>query len=136
MASEHELWLRQLSADGAVGFGRQAGPRLKSIVRGKPYNLSFAIEYDVSGDAFGASLRQIPDGDGATLADFAVAVGAFESGATVVTLTLTDAQTGNLPADGNFDGVLDLVFDLIRTPAGGDPYRFLGGIIPVSGKVT
>ena len=136
MASEYELWLRQLSADGAVGFGRQAGPRLKSIVRGRPYSLSFAVEYDVSGDVFLASLRQIPDAEGATRADFAVDVGAFTDGVTVVTLSLTTGQTNALPADGNFDGVLELVFDLIRTPAGGDAYRFLGGVIPVSGKVT
>jgi hypothetical protein len=136
MASEHDVWLRQLVADRAGGFGLQGAPRLHSIVRGKPYTLPFAVEYDVSGDAFAASLRQIPDAAGVTLADFDIAVSAYESGATTVTLSLTATQTGNLPPDGDFDGVLDLVFDLIRTPAGGDPNRFLGGIIPVSGKVT
>jgi hypothetical protein len=92
---------------------------------------------DVSADTFTASIRLSPDAAGSTLADFAVMVGAYANDETPLTLTLTAAQTAALPADEDGDSLVELVFDILRTPQGlSEPGRFAGGNIYVSGKVT
>jgi hypothetical protein len=45
-------------------------------------------------------------------------------------------STGALPADGNGDGVVYFVYDLLLTLSGGVTRRVAGGLFPVSGFVT
>jgi hypothetical protein len=125
MARQWEAWLRELRAAG------KGGVRLKAIDRGLPYSLAFSIPLDVSADTFTASLRISPDAADPVLESFAVNVGAYADGATIVTLSLTQVETAALPADGDLDGVEDFVFDMLR-----NNLRFFGGIIPITGKVT
>lgn len=136
MATEWDDWLRKLAADGKGGLGLKGRPQMRAIDRGLAYAYTFAVGLDVSADTFTASLRASPDGDGATLADFAVTVGSFADGVTLVTLELTEEETAGLPVDANADGLETLVFDILWTPNGGTEQRFMGGIIQVSGKVT
>lgn len=130
--SNFDPWLRDL---GAAGKGGGRWPQL-GIDRGRAWSkvLSFAADY--SADTFACNLAAEPDGT--TLVSPAVSIGAFASGVTLVTLSLTAVQTANpalIPADGDLDGVVDLAFDLLRTPSGGTQGRLMAGVIPVSGKV-
>lgn len=129
-------WLRKLSADGKGGLGLQGKPQMRAIDRGLPYVYMMAVGMNVSADSFAASIRAAPDAAGSTLADFDVTVGAYANGVTTITLKLTKTQTAALPADGDADGLEELVFDILRTPSGGTQQRFMAGVIQVSGKVT
>lgn len=130
MASEWDAWLRALRA---AGKGGRVLP--SAIDRGLPFVLPVAIAYDVSADSFAAELRASPDAGGAALAAFSVSVGAYTDGFTVLTLSLTAAQTGALPEDSDLDGATELPFDILWT-RGGTTDRLIGGLIPVIGKVT
>lgn len=129
-------WLRKLSADGKGGLGLRGKPQMRAIDRGLPYVYVMAVGMDVSADSFEASIRSVPDAAGATLADFDVTVGAYADGITTITLKLSDTQTAALPSDGDADGLVEMVFDILWTPSGGTQQRFLAGVIQVSGKVT
>lgn len=132
MASQWDNWLRELRA---AGKGGQAWPKL-GIDRGREWTRVLAFEADYSADAFACNLAVAPDGT--TLVSPTVVVGAFGSGVTPVTISLTAVQTANLaliPADGDVDGVEELCFDLLRTPFGGAQDRLMAGVIPVRGKV-
>jgi hypothetical protein len=130
MDTQWGAWLRELKA------ARKGGIQYKPIRRDLPYSLVFAFDADFSGDAFAASLRIAPDASGSTLADFTVSVGDYTDGATNVTLTLTKSQVNALPSDDDFDGLAEVVFDLLHTPSGGEQYQLLGGTILLIGKVT
>lgn len=132
MRTQWDAWLADLRA---AGKGGERWPQL-AIDRGRAWSkvLSFAADY--SADAFACNLAASPDGT--TLVSPTVNVGAYSSGVTLVTLSLTAVQTANLaliPGDDDADGVEDLCFDLLRTPSGGSQGRIMAGIIPVSGKV-
>ncbi|MBX7496754.1 hypothetical protein K3172_12885 [Qipengyuania sp. 6B39] len=130
MTSQFPDWLRQCAAAG------QGGLTLPPIDRALSYPLTVKIPLDASADSFSASLRLSPDADGATLADFAVSVGAWDGTYTPVTFTLTKAQVAALPADADGDGLAELVFDILRTPSGSYERRYLAGNVFISGKVT
>lgn len=129
MATQWDTWLAELKAAGKGGI------RAKAIDRGLPYEYAMSIPLDVSSDTFTASLRVSPDASGSTIEDFTVDVGTYGAevaGKTIVTLSLTQTQTAfaDVP-DGDLDGVEELVFDILRNNT-----RFLGGIMPIAGKVT
>lgn len=131
MISQWGNWLRQLAADG------KGGATLPSIDRGLPYTLRMAVPLDVSGDSFLAALRLGPDADDPVLATFTVAVGDFADDYTVVEFALDDTTTDALPGDDDFDGLAELVFDILRKRQEESRYhRFVAGNVFVSGKVT
>lgn len=132
MATEWDVWLADLRA---AGKGGQRFSQL-AIDRGRPWSKELQFQADWSGDAFACALSLSPDGT--TLVSPTVVVGAYSGGYTTVTLSLTSVQTANtslIPADGDFDGVVDLAFELVRTPSGGSAAVLMGGLIPVIGKV-
>lgn len=127
MASQWETWLAALKAAGKGGVTLSQ----LTIDRGLPYSKIISFGADLSGDTITASLRASPDAADPVLVSFTVAVGAYTSGATEVTLSLTKVQTAALPADGDADGEERFVFDMLRNDA-----RLLAGTIPIVGKVT
>lgn len=129
MISQWTTWLRRLAADG------HGGVSLPAIVRGLSYPLTIKIPLDVTADAFTGSVAISPDAE-EPLEEFAVSIGAWDGTYTPVTLTLSQAQVAALPADGDFDGLEEVVFDILRTPSGSHQRRYLAGNIPISGKVT
>ena len=130
METQHGDWLR---ANASAGKG---GITFPQIDRGLSYPLTVKIPLDASADSFSASLRIASDADGSSMPDFSVSVGAWDGVYTPVTFTLTKSQVNSLPADENADGLTELVMDILRTPNGGDEYRYLAGNIYVAGKVT
>ena len=126
MDSQWKDWLRQ---EKAASRGGVQWP--EAIVRGLPFTMVLPIPMDVSADAFAASVALSPGG--AVIEDFAVDVGAYEDDATIVTLSLTGAQTLFAGAsDGDLDGLTELVFVMRYTPAGGEASRAMGLSIPIS----
>lgn len=130
MAEQWDTWL------AGVRAAQKGGVRLPQlqIDRGHAYSKVLAFEADYEADAFAASLANAPDST--PFLNFTVVVGAFGSGVTPVTLSLTALQTAAIPADTDIDGNEDFVFDILRTPNGGTQGRLMAGVIPVSGKVT
>lgn len=130
--SNFDPWLRDLAA------AQKGGERFTQLTidRGRVWSKQLRFAGDFSADAFACNLALEPDGT--TLVSPTVAVGSYTGGYTIVTLSLTAVQTANaalIPADGDLDGVVDLAFDVLRTPSGGAQGRLFAGIIPVSGKV-
>lgn len=132
MRSKFTPWLLQAGADDRGG----GSARLPAITRGQPWAATVTFAADYSADDFSASLRTAPDASGATAADFTVTVGAASGGSTPVTLELSAAQTGAFAADADGDGLTELVWDMVHTPAGADAYRILASHVFVSGQVT
>lgn len=130
METQHRDWLRALASAGKGGI------TFPQIDRGLSYPLTVKIPLDVSADGFAAALRLAPDASGATLADFAVSVGAWDGTYTPVTFTLSQAQVNALPDDADADGITELVMDILRKPSGEPQYRYLAGNIYISGKVA
>ena len=122
METQHRDWLRQLAADG------KGGVALPSITRGEPYETSFTLPLDVSGDAFTAALSIAPDAT--PLSTFNVAVGAFDGEYTTITLTLPEATVDTLPADDDANGLTELVYSVKR-----DGERLFAGNVFISGEV-
>lgn len=132
MASQWETWLAELRAAGKGGVHM---PQL-AIDRGRAWSKELRFHADYSSDAFSCNLAVSPDGT--TLVSPSVAIGAYTGGYTIVTLSLTSVQTANtalIPADGDMNGVEELLLDLLRTPSGGTQERLMAGTIPVIGKV-
>lgn len=125
MTRQWDAWLRDLRA------AQKGGARFTQLLidRGLPYSKILAFEADYSADTFTASLSSAPDST--PFVDFTVAVGAYGSGVTPVTISLSAIQTAAIPADADIDGVEDFPFDLLRNGA-----RLMAGTIPVSGQVT
>ena len=112
---------------------------LPQIDRGLAYELVVKIPLDASSDSFSSSLRAAPDAGDPTLEDFTVSVGSWDGTYTPVTFSLTKSEVVGLDTsapDADADGLTELVMDILRTPSGGDEYRYLGGNIFLSGKVT
>jgi hypothetical protein len=82
-----------------------------------------------------AAVKASPDA-AAELATFTIGTPSFADGKTTWSLSLTGAQTGALPADGDGDGVEFFIYDILFTPSGGTAERIAGGLFPVSGFVT
>lgn len=126
--AQYDAWLAALKAAGKGGMNY---PQL-TIDRGLDYSRALSFSADYSGDDFLASLRASPDGDPLSPPiDFAITVGAYTDGKTLVTLELTDTETAAIPADDDLDGEERFYFDLLRNGA-----RIMAGTIPVAGKVT
>ncbi|MBB3035370.1 hypothetical protein [Alteriqipengyuania lutimaris] len=125
MQSNHPVWLAQLARD------KKGGKALPSITRGQAYTASVGFPVDVSGDSFAGQLRLSPDAAGDPLADFTVTPGDYADGSTIVTLSLSAGQTGALPADGDADGLEEVVFEVLRNGA-----RCFAGNVFVSGRVA
>lgn len=129
-------WLDELKRSGQGG---DFNAILPSIARGVPYAVTVSFSADYSADAFTSSIRLGPDAAGATLADFGIEVGVYDgaAGVTPVTLSLTSTQTAALPEDTYEGGVLMAVYDILRDPVGAAAkYRIVGGLAPITGKVT
>ncbi|HCS18461.1 MAG TPA: hypothetical protein DIW45_12515 [Erythrobacter sp.] len=126
--TQHGDWLRSLASAG------KGGVELPPIDRGLAYPLTLKIPMDVSSDSFAAALRIAPDSG--TAVAFSVSVGAWDGTYTPVTFSLTKSQVNSLPSDADADGLTEMVMDVLRTPSGGDEYRFFGGNVFVSGKVA
>lgn len=130
-------WSAFLAAEKAAGRGGIVWP--EPIVRGLAFAIVLQIPADVSGDQFKAALRLSPDAAGAVLAEMTVTVGSFADGVTPVTLALSAAQTapgGALPADADFDGLAEVLADVLYKPAGGAWMRSMAVSIPISGRIT
>ncbi|MGX7926450.1 hypothetical protein ACWPMX_07740 [Tsuneonella sp. HG094] len=127
-----EEWLRQLRAAGKLA------PNGINIDRGLPFAWTFALGGDWTGATIASSLRLDPDAAGATVEDFTCSNDGYDADAdaTEFTLALTDAETAALIADTDGDALVQLAWDVVFTPSGGDTMRLMGGIATVTGKVT
>ena len=123
-------WLAQLRAEGKLSDEPHA------MVRGMAYAFTLRFAADFSADAFAAGVRLTPDANAGALEDFSVTVGAYASGVTPVTFQLTSTQVNAMPADGDLDGLAWVLFEVLHTPSGENPYRIAGGEIPVAGAVA
>jgi len=121
-------WLRQLESDNKGGI---AAP---GIQRGGIYTLPVWLPWDASAETFTAQITLSPDGDGPI--SFAVDVGSYSDGFTLVTLSLTAMQTTALAPDGDGDGLSEVLFDLLRDDGVQPEYRLFGGVIPISGQIS
>lgn len=129
METQHSDWLRRLVSDG------KAGPTLPSITRGEPYSVSFSLPWDASNDTFTAALRIAPDAADPPIASFTATPGSYVSGATTLVLSLNQAAIDALPADGDANGLEELVYSVQRTPSGGSESRLFAGNVFISGEV-
>lgn len=139
MATPFDNWLRALTA-----AGRRIPDGRILIDRGLPFWWGFTLGGDWTGAVLNVSLRLEPDTPGATLLDLTCATLAYDptptdespTGVTPFTVTASAVQTAALPADDDDDGTVTLAIDFVLTPSGGDPYRLMGGLAAVAGKVT
>lgn len=133
MATTFDDWLRHLRA-------AKQGPVSINIDRGVPFAWSFAIKDNLSASKVRASLRLEPDSSGAVIVAFNVTgprvVTVPDGTFTIFDLSLSDAQTSSLPADGDGDGLVQLAFDTLLAPTGTSFQRIFAGAATVSGKVT
>ncbi|MFI8667161.1 hypothetical protein ACIGGE_12055 [Qipengyuania sp. NPDC077410] len=127
METQHGDWLRRLAADG------KGGVLLPSITRGEAYQTSFTLPLNVTADTFTAALGIAPDA--APLATFTVTKSAFDGEFTTITLALPKATVDGLPADGDANGLTELVYSVQRTPSGGSETRLFAGNVFISGEV-
>jgi hypothetical protein len=126
-------WTEWLAAERAAG---RSGVVLneRPIVRGKAYELVLPIPGDLTGATFAASLHVSPGASAISGVSFDTDLAAFdaEAGTTTLTLSLAATETDTeLPADGNLDGLAEVIFKLDFTPSGGDQSRALGLVIPI-----
>lgn len=126
-------WLAVEQAAGRGGIVMDAEP----IVRGMAWVLPIRVAADLTGWTFKAWMRVAPDAAGAAF-ECTVSAGAFGAelaGFTTITVSLTKAQVGTLPTDEDGNGLEEMVCDVLRT-FGGVQKRWMGLVIPISGKVT
>lgn len=123
MKSQWADWLRQNASD------MKGGVVLPAITRGEDYVLTLRFPIDLSDWAFTGTVGISPDAP-ASLASFTVSEGAFVDGVFPVRFTLSEAQVLTLPADGDGDGLEEIIFSIAI-----DGDRRLAGAIPISGKV-
>jgi len=132
MVTQFEAWLQQLGS---------AGKRIKPTIpidRGLPFAFIFSMQGDWAGSQISASLRLFPDAGGDTLADLTCAEPAYDpiDDLTIFSMTLTGAQTQDLPSDALLEGVVRVAIDIVLRPAGYNPFRLMGGVATIVGKVT
>jgi len=132
MTSQLQEWLLQLQNDGLGGPKAE----MPAIPRGKDHTVTLELAGDFSAAAFVMNVRLAPDAPGDPLATFNCSPGAFANGVTPVTLQLLAADQTNIPADADSTFVLDLVYEIDCTPAGGVRYTLAAGIQPVRGAVN
>lgn len=117
-------WLNLLAQAGK-------GPvTLPVAVRGQAYSQPISVPGDYTGGTLIGSVRAAPDSDTA-LAVFTIGTPAFSDGRTLWTVTLSTAQTGALPVDGDGDGVERFPYDFLLNGE-----RLFGGLLPLSGHIT
>lgn len=142
MATSFDAWLRALTASG-----RRIPDGRITIDRGLPFFWGFTLGGDWTGATLACSLRLEPDTPGSTLFDFTCATlpfdptptSEFPDGCTPFTISATAVQTANpanLPSDDDDDGIAQAAIDFVLTPSGGSPWRLMGGLATVAGKVT
>ncbi len=129
MNTTFDPWLRQLAAAGK-------GPAALHIDRGLPFSARFVLNAPFPGATVSASLKLRPDAAGAALAAFTASAVTVEGDYSAFTLSLTDSQTAALPADDDGDGLAQVAFDVLFTPAGGTLKRLFGGVATIAGKVS
>jgi len=130
MTSQWNAWLTQLARDDQGGLALE----MPAIVRGLPWAAVFRFAADYSDNSFAGGVSMAPDSD-AVLHNFeSVVAGAFSGGVTDVTATLSAAQTDAMPADDEATGLVELVFELRRTPLGAGTMRAAAGVVVVSGR--
>lgn len=128
MTDPFPKWRAQLARDGVL-------QDLPAITRGLANTIVFTLTGDFSSSTFACAVAASPDADTA-LASYTCSAGAFASGVTPITLTIAADAQGAIPVDGDSDGIETLVYDLLCTPSGGEPYRMAAGYQPISGGVT
>lgn len=126
MTTQFDTWLQTLG-------GLRAD--MPMTVRGLPIRHTVTFPGNVTTATLTGSVKASPDA-ATELAVFTVGTPVFAGGVTTWTVSLTGTQTGGLPADGDGDGRIDLVFDFLLTLSGGSPERLFGGLFPLSGFVT
>lgn len=131
MTPTHQAWLDALKLADRGGIDA----RLDNIVPGLPWSVTVDFAADYSADAFACALGFEPDNGASETNDVSVAVGAYSGGKTVITLSLNSTQTAALATYLNADGVVEMLWDLRRTPSGQGQYMILGGWLRLVGAV-
>ncbi len=122
MTSQWTEWLRQNASD------MKGGVVLPAIVRGEDYVLTLRFPADLTPSTFNGNISLSPDGP--LFASFLVSEGAWDGEVFPVTFTLPGEVVDILPADGDGDGLGEILFSIAQ-----DGDRILAGAIPISGKV-
>lgn len=100
-------------------------------VRGQTYAHTITlVGVDYTSAALSGSIRAAPD-SATALATFTIGAPSLAGGNTVWTVSLSAAQTGALPADGDGDGVETFPYDFLL-----DGHRLFGGAFYLSGHIT
>lgn len=132
--SAFDTWLRQLTAAGKGGFA------LPAATRGRKWAFALRLEYNFTGATIRGQVRAAPDAAGAPLVTLVVSGPVYAAPYTTFTISLAAGSgansTGILPADSDFDGLVELPLDVLLTPAGGDEELLFGALLPVLGRVT
>ena len=133
MATTFDEWLRQLA------LARKGPLRLPAATRGLSWSEPIRLSGDWTGATLAGAIRIGPDAGGAALASFTVTGPVVADGYSTFTLSLAAGSGGNstgvLPADDEFDGIVELPFSLLITPSGGSQQLLVGGVFPLLGKV-
>ena len=105
--------------------------------RGTKFKLTLQITGDYSAASFRGQVRNWPDSAESNdpLASFTIAVGSYSGGLTLVTVSLTAAETLALPAAADRVGYLLFPFDILMTPSAGDEDLLLAGALRIMGAV-
>jgi hypothetical protein len=126
-------WLRQLA------LARKGPLRLPAATRGLAWSEPIRLSGDWTGATLAGAIRIGPDATGAALATFAMTGPVVAGGHSTWTPSLAAGtganSTGILPGDDDADGVVELPFSFLITPAGGAQQLLVGGVFPLLGKV-
>lgn len=126
---EFDDWLAALGAAGK-------GPFTLFASRGRVWSFALRLAGDWTGATLRGQVRSAPDAGGSAPATFTVSSVSVSGGYSSFILSLTATQTGALPAPAAGDGKVDLIYDLLLTPSGGDEELLFGGIFTVYGRAT
>ena len=129
-------WSAWLAAEKRAGRGGVVWS--EPIVRGLPFEVVLPVPADVSGDAFKLGFANAPDTD--AILTKAATVGAFADGYTIVTISLTTAEVGQVATpqtDDDGDGLAEVLAELVWQQGSSGAWRRSSVMsIPISGKVA
>ena len=128
----NDEWLRQLAA------AKKLGPPLRTALHG-PYSVTFQLPGDFTGATVDAQLRLYPETDGDPRVALTDSLGAFASGRTPLTLSLTEEQMEDadvIPEIQPGEGVVTLCYGILVTRSGGTKQLLCAGEFIVFGSVA